>query len=485
MAYTTEPYVFVVLGGTGDLMRRKLLPAIYRLREQGLLAPNSVVLGASLPDLSEDDYRAWARDALVSSGYRPVRDIEEWCRGSVSYVSVGRGEKADYQRLAKHLAELEHHRNLPGNRVFYLALPPAAFPSTLETLGEVGLNHSPGWTRVVVEKPFGHDLVSAHRLNALLHCYFEERQVYRIDHYLGKETVQNLLSFRFANPIFESLWNRDRIDSIQITVAEDLGVEHRGGYYDRAGALRDMVQNHLTQLMTVVAMEVPVTFEADAIHNERLKVLRAIPPIQEGDTVFGQYTAWTVKDQTIPGYREEPGVPPDSSTETYVAMKLHINNWRWQGVPFYLRTGKRLPRKLSQISVMFKEAPTRLFESVGVQRVEANLLLITLQPSEGFAFCFAVKTPGKPFQLSTHALHFDYERAFGPLPDAYQTLIHDIVVGDQTLFVRADLAEAAWRLYTPILERHLPVHSYTAGSWGPEEADRLLERDARRWQIGW
>jgi len=340
--------------------------------------------------------------------------------------------------------------------------------------------------RVVFEKPFGHDFRSARALNTLLHRYLDESQIYRIDHYLGKETVQNLLAFRFANPIFESLWNRESVECVQLTVAEDIGVEHRGAYYQEAGALRDMVQNHLTQLVTVVAMEVPVSFDADAIQAEKLKVLHSIPPIDPRDVVFGQYRAWEFNDQRIPGYREEKGVPPDSLTETFVALKLEIHNWRWRGVPFYLRTGKRLPRKITQAAVTFRPAPTLVFRSLDPGSLEPNQLVITLQPSEGFSLGFSVKTPGRPFSFTNRALQFDYKRAFGgELPEAYETLLRDIMIGDQTLFVTADFTETAWRLYDPLLAGKSEPSVYTAGTWGPIEADQLLERYGHRWQLGW
>jgi glucose-6-phosphate 1-dehydrogenase len=355
----------------------------------------------------------------------------------------------------------------------------------MEKLDQAGLLKSHGWVRVVFEKPFGRDFHSARHLNTTLHRYIDESQIYRIDHYLGKETVQNLLAFRFANPIFESLWKRDTIENVQVTVAEDIGVEHRGAYYQQAGALRDMVQNHLTQLMTVVAMEVPVSFDAAAILNEKQKVLHSIAPILPRDVVVGQYTSWQVADQTIRGYREEPGVPEDSNTETYVALKVEIHNWRWKGVPFYLRTGKRLPRKMTQIAVTFREAPTQVFRSLDPGSISPNMLLITLQPSEGFSLCFSVKSPGRPFQLSDRALQFDYQQAFGQLPEAYETLLRDVMIGDQTLFVSADFAETAWRLYDPLLAGEKSVHFYSAGSWGPREADALLEKNGHRWALGW
>ncbi|MES4787201.1 MAG: glucose-6-phosphate dehydrogenase, partial [Nitrospiraceae bacterium] len=359
-----------------------------------------------------------------------------------------------------------------------LALPPAVFSGTIEGLSQAGLNQSPGWTRVVVEKPFGRDLSTAKQLNHTIHRYFHESQIYRIDHYLGKLAVQNVLVFRFANAIFESLWNRDRIDHVQITVAESIGVEHRAGYYEQAGALRDMVQNHLTQLLTLIAMEVPAAFEANAIRDEKLKVLHSIRPPQPHDVVFGQYQSGTMHGRSVAGYREELGVSADSQTETFVAAKLSIDNWRWHGVPFYLRTGKRLPRQLTQIAVTFRQPPIGLFQSVGKMELHPNVLLMTLQPDEGFSLSFDVKTPDKQLALETQALHFHYQEAYPVLPDAYETLILDVMAG----FVRADVAETSWQLYAPLLKAKIPPRGYAAGTWGPHEADALLARDGRRWR---
>ncbi|MBM4123472.1 MAG: glucose-6-phosphate dehydrogenase [Nitrospira sp.] len=482
---SVAPHVFVILGATGDLTRRKLLPALYRLRSQGVLGDHDLVVGVALPEMDQKEFRTRAYESLQAGGSHDEKELRRWCDTCLYYQSLKQGSRKDYEALVEYIATLELKHHLPGNRVLYLALPPASLPGTIEGLGEAGVTRGHGWARIVIEKPFGHDFPSARTLNTLLHRYFDESQVYRIDHYLGKETVQNMLAFRFANPIFESLWNRDKVESVQITVAEDLGVEHRGAYYQNSGAFRDMVQNHLTQLMTVVAMEVPVAFEADAIRNEKLKALHSITPISTQDVVFGQYTSWQIRDHAIPGYREEPGVPADSTTETYVAMKMEIHNWRWQGVPFYLRTGKRLPRKLTQIAVLFREAPTHLFRSLAPGSIRPNMLLITLQPSEGFSLCFSVKSPGRPFQLSPHALHFAYEKAFGPLPEAYETLLSDVLTGDQTLFVSADFTEEAWRLYSPLLKGEGPLNFYTAGTWGPDEADQLLARHGHQWQLGW
>jgi len=481
-----EPHVFVIIGATGDLTRRKLLPALYHLRDQGILETrNTQIIGAALPDMGEEGFRLWAFEGLSQAGWHNAAELRVWCEECLHYQTLHEGRPQDYEALAAFIRRLEFTHSMPENRVFYLALPPDTVLDAMERLDEAGLLKSRGWVRVVFEKPFGRDFQSARRLNTTLHRYIEESQIYRIDHYLGKETVQNLLAFRFANPIFESLWKRDTIENVQITVAEDLGVEHRGAYYQQAGALRDMVQNHLTQLMTVIAMEVPVSFDATAIQNEKQKVLHSIAPITDQDVVFGQYAPWEIAGQTIRGYREEQGVPADSTTETYVALKVEIHNWRWKGVPFYLRTGKRFPRKLTQIAVTFREAPTQMFRSLDPGSIPPNMLLITLQPSEGFSLCFSVKSPGRPFRLSDHALQFDYEAAFGRLPEAYETLLRDVMIGDQTLFVSADFTETAWRLYDPLLTGEKVVHLYTAGSWGPIEGDALLKKNGHRWALGW
>ncbi len=484
---SVEPHVFVILGATGDLTRRKLMPALFHLRTLGELdKQNTLIVGAAMPEMSEDAFRLWVYEGLRNSGAPDSSDLRRWCDDHLHYLTVHGGSLKDYEALAALLTRLEGAGRKPANRIFYLALPPTTVPSTVERLDQAGLLKSDGWVRVVFEKPFGHDFSSAQALNALLHRHLGESQIYRIDHYLGKETVQNLLAFRFANPIFETLWNRDMVESVQITVAEDLGVEHRGSYYQEAGALRDMVQNHLTQLMTVVAMEVPVSFDAAAIQVEKLKVLQSIDPIDPQDVAFGQYTAWNVAGRVIPGYRQEQGVSPDSTTETFVAIKMDIHNWRWRGVPFYLRTGKRLPRKLTQVAVTFRPAPFQVFRTLEPESLDSNRLLITLQPNEGFALCFSVKTPARPLSFTSQSLQFDYGRAFGgELPDAYETLLRDVMIGDQTLFVSADFTETAWRLYDPLLAGKHDVHFYTAGSWGPKEADAVVERNGHRWQLGW
>ncbi|MEZ5965227.1 MAG: glucose-6-phosphate dehydrogenase [Planctomycetota bacterium] len=470
----TERHLVIVLGATGDLMRRKLLPVLHELTEAG--ASYHLLAVARSKDLNDDSYRQQAVEALVEFGRLTDEQATTWAAANVSYGSIGTGTAADYRALRARIEQVERDRGLPGNRIFYLSLPPETFPKTISGLGEAGLNRSgSGWTRLVVEKPFGTDLATAQALNDLVHRHFDETQVYRIDHYLGKETVQNLVAFRFGNAIFESLWNRDRIQSVEITVAESLGVEKRAGYYDQAGALRDMMQNHLTQLLTLTAMEVPARFDARAIRHEKEKVLRSIVPYSPDDVVFGQYGAGEIDSQPVPAYREEQGVAPNSHTETFVAMHLRINNWRWQGVPFFLRTGKRLPQRQSKIVVTFRRAPVAMF-GFNDEAVMSNRLVIRLQPEEGFELDFGAKAPGDRFVLKRQRLQFAYKDAYGELPDAYQTLLYDVMQGDQTLFVHADEVESSWRLYAPLLEEPPPLLPYAAGTWGPEAAQALLRR---------
>jgi len=477
-ARPAEPFLFVILGATGDLTRRKLLPAVYRLLAGGLVEAKVQVLGVGRTELDDEAFRGWAREALGEAGLDS--DTSAWCDGCLHYLSVGEGGDVDYGPLARRIAEIEEAAGLPGNRLLYLALPPSAFGPAVEALGAAGLDRSPGWTRLVVEKPFGRDLESARELNRLVHRLYDEEQVYRIDHYLGKETVQNLLVFRFSNMVFESLWNRERVRSVQVTVAEDGGIGTRGGYYDRAGALRDMIQNHVTQLLTLVGMEVPVAYDAESVRYEKIKVLRSVRPIDpQRDVVLGQYRAGEVDGEEARGYLDEERVAGGSTTETYAALRLRLDSWRWQGVPFVVRTGKRLARRVTEIAVVFRRPPVALFESLGCeQTLDADVLAITVQPDEGFSLYFDLKVPGEPLRLRKEPLHFRYAERFADLPEAYETLLLDVVQGDQTLFVHADEVEASWRLYTPLLDPGLPVHGYAAGSWGPEEARGLLPGDA-------
>ena len=480
-----QPHVFVIFGASGDLARRKLIPALYHLMQDEDVAQNCFVLGTARTDWSDERFREEAREAIRDKGY-PDDEVEQWCTRNLFYQCLG-AEGDDYEALRGRIDQLERHLDLPGNRAFYLSLPPSIYGPAIEGLGEAGLSSSPGWTRLVVEKPFGYDLASAQDLNETVHRYFDEEQVYRIDHYLGKETVQNLMAFRFGNAMFESLWNREHIERVEITVSESLGVGGRGGYYDQSGHVRDMVQNHLTQLLTLVAMEPPASMDADAIRDEKVKVLRATRrPDPEADAVFGQYDAGTIDGERVPAYHDEADVPDNSTTETFAALRLNVANWRWQGVPFYLRTGKRLPRKLTQIAVRFQGAPISLFQDSEQPCIpqeadceaRSNELLITLQPDEGFDLRFEVKAPGEngngTMNLETQQLSFSYEDAFGPVPDAYEALLRDIIVGDPTLFVRADEVEASWQLYAPVLDPDQPVHPYEAGTWGPEAVDQLL-----------
>jgi len=476
-----EPSVFVIFGGTGDLARRKLLPALAHLFEREDVRKHCRVLGVS-SDTSLDDaaYRELALKALVDA--QVTKAGADALLAALHFQAVERGKAEHFGSLEERLKHICKSCGFPQNYAFYLALPPNAFPGVVEQLGAAGLNDSPGWTRLVVEKPFGRDAKSAEELNRLLHKHFRESQIFRIDHYLGKETVQNLLVFRFANAIFEALWNRERVHSVEICVAESLGVGTRAGYYDQSGAVRDMVQNHLAQLLALVAMEVPASFDADAIRYEKIKVLRSVAPIRCQDVVRGQYTAGEIDGKAVPGYIEEPGIAASSQTETFVALELFVNTWRFRGVPFYLRTGKRLKRRLTEIVVRFHDVPVSLFASAGVAMDTADVLVLRLQPDEGFSLHFDVKAPGSPLSLRRIPLSFRYEEGFGRMPDAYETLLLDLLRGDQTLFVHAEEAEQSWRIFTPLLESPPPLQHYAAGSWGPAEAERLGVHEVAAWR---
>jgi len=469
-----EPHLFIVFGGSGDLMRTKLLPALWHLVDQGYTGPPSQVLAvARRPQFTDATYRQWADEALTAAGLERRSQGTTWCSRCLHYHSLGEETPEAFAMLAQRIEGLEREHGLPGNRVVYLAIPPQSLSQTVQHLGAAGLNHSPGWTRLVVEKPFGQDLQSAQELDATIKQHFTEEQTYRIDHYLGKEAVQNLLVFRFANSIFEALWHRDRIASVQITVAEQSGAEGRATYYDGTGVLRDMMQNHLAQLLSLIAMEIPTSLDAHAVRDEKAKVLRSLRPINPRHVVLGQYTAGEIAGARVPGYGEGEGIAPGSTTATFAALEAHIDSWRWHGVPFYLRTGKRLPVGARQIVVNFRCPVLAMFERFPEAIIEPNALIITIEPDEGFEVLFGVKSPGDELRLQTQRLRFRYDDVFPRLPEAYEALLLDLLHGDQTLFVRIDEVLEAWRLFTPLLQADLPVHPYAAGTWGPAEADRL------------
>jgi glucose-6-phosphate 1-dehydrogenase len=492
-SHRADPCAMVIFGAAGDLTKRKLMPALLNLRRSGLLSDAFVIVAIARADVSAEVFRDKLVDALAPFADPPLQPAErEWFASSIRYV---RGEFQDpdlYSRLRATLDELDG-AGTRGNALFYLAVPPDFFDDIVGGLGRAELTREQDgrWRRVIIEKPFGRDLASAQQLNRQIATVFDERQIYRIDHYLGKETVQNLMVFRFANGIFEPVWNRRYIDHVQITVAETVGVEGRGGYYDTAGALRDMVQNHLFQLLALTAMEPPNSFDADRVRDERVKALRAIRPFTPeavaSDTVRGQYAAGEIEGKRVPGYRDEPTVARDSKTETYVALRLLIDNWRWADVPFYLRTGKRLERRVSEIAIRFKNPPLLLFRDVCANQVQPNLLIVRIQPDEGISLRFQAKVPGPDLAVGTVRMDFKYEDYFGSAPSTgYETLLYDSMTGDMTLFHRADIVETGWEVVTPILEAWGRtadgIASHPAFSWGPPEADRLLARDGREWR---
>ena len=478
-----DPGILVIFGASGDLTRSKLLPAIYNLAGSGLLPESFAILGVARPAVGQDAYRARMRDQVKQAEGGPLepgrwRTLEE----RLYYVSGEFDDPGLYQRITDALADIQQRHQVPANCLFYFATPPDLFAVVARHLAAAGLTQEDnGWRRVIIEKPFGYDLESARALNAELARGLRESQIYRIDHYLGKETVQNILAFRFANGIFEPVWNRRYVDHVQMTVAEEDGIGSRGAYYDKAGALRDIVQNHMFQLLTLVAMEPPVSFHAEDVRDEKVKVLHAVPPLTEEDVrrnvVGAQYE----------GYRQEKNVAPDSRTETCVAMKLFLDNWRWAGVPFYLRTGKRLPRRSTDISVHFKPAPFTLFRETPVERTNPNVLVLRIQPNECISLSFDAKAPGPLERLETVTMEFSYARHFKVEPTTgYETLLFDAMSGDQTLFHRMDIVEAGWTVVQPIHDawkkETSPVPTYPPGTPGPPEADRLIQQDGRKWR---
>ncbi len=492
LARVPDPAAMVIFGGTGDLASRKLLPALYDLARQRLLPQAFAVVGVGRAEMSDAAYRQHLHDAVGEhSRSRPI-DEDVWSSFAerLFYVSV----KSDdgYADLKRRLADLDRELGTEGGRLFYLATPPAAYSSIVGSIGRHELTHNgAGWSRIVVEKPFGRDLESAHALSRALHEVFAEDEIFRIDHYLGKETVQNILVLRFANSIFEPVWNRRYVDHVQITVAESLGVEERTEYYDRAGAMRDVVQNHLLQLLALVAMEPPAAFDANAVRDEKVKALRAIRTMTDADVaksaVRGQYTAGFIEGDHVPGYHELPEVPPESHAETFVALKLFIDNWRWEGTPFYLRHGKRLPKRATEIAIRFRSVPHQLFSEEQREGLEPNTLVLRIQPEEGISLKFGAKVPVQGVRIRSVAMDFVYGASFlVDAPDAYETLLLDALRGDATLFTRQDEVEEQWRRIDPILaawrESPDPPPPYAAGTWGPTEADAFIESDGRHWR---
>jgi glucose-6-phosphate 1-dehydrogenase len=515
-----DPCVMVIFGGTGDLTKRKLVPALYNLATGRLLSREFAVVGIGRSPLTTEAFREQLTADMERFATQKV-DGQRW-QHFVERVYYLRGDLQDpdtYARLQQQLAQIDRDHGTQGNYFYYLAITPEFFLPTIQRLDAAGLvREQPGgtggasaaaaagtaagagaesaqgrtgWRRVIIEKPFGRDLESARQLNREIRQVLDERQIYRIDHYLGKETVQNILVFRFANGIFEPIWNRRYVDHVQITVAESVGVETRGDYYDHTGALRDMVPNHILQLISLTAMEPPVSFEADDVRDEQAKVLHAIsqhtPEELLSRAVRGQYAEGTSGGKRVPGYRQEAKVDPSSRAETFVALKLNIENWRWAGVPFYLRTGKRLPQRVTEIAIEFRRAPHILFRDTPVSRLAPNRLVLHIQPDEGISLRFGAKVPGSTLRLGAVDMDFDYADYFGSTPSTgYERLLYDCMVGDATLFQRADMVEAGWKVVEPILDlwhavppRTFP--NYAAGTWGPREADELLERDGRRW----
>jgi glucose-6-phosphate 1-dehydrogenase len=483
------PGVLVVFGASGDLTSRKLMPALERLSRRRLLPPAFSVVGVARTEMDDDQFRSQMLAAVGDAGPAWAEVVKGF-----RYVAGDYAHPDTFTALESVLEELDKERGTSGNRTFYLATIPSVFEESVEGLGRSGLNRPPSAgsaVRLVIEKPFGRDLASALGLDAALHRVFDEDQIYRIDHYLAKETVQNVLALRFANAIFEPVWNRRYIDHVQITVAESLGVEHRGGFYETAGALRDIVQNHVLQVLSLTLMEPPATVDAQGIRDEKVKALRAvkIPTPEEAlaNVVRAQYDEGWSEGQKVPGYREEEGVAPNSRTETYVAMELEVDNWRWAGVPVFIRTGKRLPKRLTEVALQFQRVPHLPFSAGNSEGLHPNALILRIQPDEGISLRFGAKVPGQSFEVRDVLMDFSYGAAFlEEPPDAYERLLLDAMIGDPTLFIRSDEVQQAWRIVDPILDAwampETPLASYPAGTWGPRQADQLIEREGRQWR---
>ena len=495
-----EACILVIFGASGDLTQRLLVPSLYNLARNRLLPEAFAVVGVARREMSDDAFRAAARHALQTSTRVGEVDATLWQRleQRLYYVRGGYDDPDTYARLSEILLQCDTQHQTQGNHLYYLATPPEVFPLVIKQLGRAGMTKERRkagreWRRMIIEKPFGHDLDSARQLNRTIQAHFNEHQIYRIDHYLGKETVQNMLVFRFANGMLEPIWNQHYIDHVQITVSETVGVEGRGGYYDQAGLVRDMMQNHMMQLLALVAMEPPYSFASQAVRDEKVKVLHAMQILtHEGvltDAVRGQYGPGEADGHSLAAYRDEPDIPADSSTETYAAVKFYIDNWRWSGVPFYLRSGKALPKRVTEIVIQFREVPHKLFHKTVAPRLHPNRLILHIQPREGISWEFEAKVPGPSVRMKTVSMDFDYDNFFGKDPSTgYETLLHDAMVGDSTLFQRSDFVDASWQIVSPILDiwQNVPARrfpNYAARrSWGPAEANALLQRDGRAWR---
>ena len=486
MAQTPEPCVLVVFGASGDLTRRKIFPALYALALRRLLPEQFAVLGAARSEWTDEEFRQQMEAAVREFGRDEFRE-DVWARlaEATSYKSLDFADESAEDELVAYLEQVDDERGTQGNRVYYLAVPPVAMPTLVEELGS--RRATEGWTRLIVEKPFGHDRASAHELNELIWKYFTEEEVFRIDHYLGKETVQNMAALRFANGIFEPIWNRQFIDHVQITVGESIGIEGRANYYEKAGAIRDIFQNHMLQLVALTAMEPPSDFTADSVRNEKVKVLKSIHTPGPKHVVRGQYGRGYIEGIEVPGYREEPRVDPASMIETYIAAKLFVDNWRWADTPFYVRTGKRLPRRETTIAIQFKRAPHPPFAEAAAEELRPNVLIVHVQPDEGVSLAIGAKVPGLGMKLRTVHMDFVYGGAFHvEMPEAYERLLLDAMRGDMTLFTRSDEVDEQWAIVDSIVafwQRDRPAFpNYAAGTWGPPTADALLHRDGRSWR---